>query len=93
MHVNIFIINKVNYNIKTKRFLTYFCQLKNKYAKNIFSTVIVINVGLNICLSRFLSKILRENKIAMKSFSKICRSVPTLNCRSGHSCIKLTHTA
>ena len=29
----------------------------------------------------------------MKSFSKICRSVSMLNCRSHHSHIKLTHTA
>ena len=43
-------------------------------------------------LSRFLAKTLRIIKAAMKSFSKICRSETTLNCRSRHSRIKLTHT-
>ena len=37
-------------------------------------------------------KTLRVNKTAMKSFSTICRSETTLNCRSRHSCIKITHT-
>ena len=31
----------------------------------------------------------RVIKIAMKSFSKICRSKSTLNCRSHHLCIKI----
>ena len=43
-------------------------------------------------LSRLLVKTLSLNKIAMKSFSKICHSASTLNCRSRHLCIKLTHT-
>ena len=43
-------------------------------------------------LSRLLAKTLRVNKIIMKSFSKFCRSESTLNCRSSHSSIKLTHT-
>ena len=39
---------------------------------------------LNVSLidSRFLAKTLRVNKIAMKSFTKICRSESTLNCKS-----------
>ena len=32
-----------------------------------------------------------SDKIAMKSFSKICRSESTLNCRSRHLSIKLTY--
>ena len=43
-------------------------------------------------LSRFLAKTLRVNKIAIKSFSKICTLDSTLNCECRHSCIKLTHT-
>ena len=43
-------------------------------------------------LSRFLVRTLRVNKIVLKSFSKICRSDSTLNCRSHHSCKKLTLT-
>ena len=43
-------------------------------------------------LSRFLIKTLRVIKIAMQSFSKICRSDSSLNCRSRHSRIKLKHT-
>ena len=42
-------------------------------------------------LSRFLAKTLRVNKIAMRTFSKIFCLELTLNCRSHHSCIKLTH--
>ena len=41
-------------------------------------------------LSRFMAIILRVNNIAMISFSKICHSESTLNCRSRHICIKLT---
>ena len=43
-------------------------------------------------LSRFLAKSLRVNNLPWKSFSKICRSESTLNCRSRHLCIKLMHT-
>ena len=43
-------------------------------------------------ISKLLAKTLRVNRIAMKSFSKICRSDSTLNCRSHHSHIKLTHS-
>ena len=39
-------------------------------------------------ISRFLAKTLRLNKIAMKSFSKICRLEWTLSCRSHYSYIK-----
>ena len=44
-------------------------------------------------LSRFLAKTLRKKiKLPRKVSQKICRSESTLNCRSRHLCIKLTHT-
>ena len=41
-------------------------------------------------LSRFLTRVHKIKKIAMKSLAKISHSEWTLTCRSRHSCIKLT---
>ena len=55
--------------------------------------LIVLNTYCWFPLSRFLEKILWLNKPAMKKFrKKIFSSESTLNCRSHHSRIKLTHT-
>ena len=41
---------------------------------------------------RLLTKTVRKIKMPWKSFSKVCRSMSTLNCRSRHTWIKLIHT-